>query len=192
MTKSKSSTKRKAADAAEGSKSTKKNKSGKRTAVHAVLMRNGDVQDFKRAKDKEEFVEDNKEIVHETKDFATVKDFKEWKKIKESAPVSPKSVMKTDSENGLIKMSPDDAKQVKEAVHMVNDLKPADGIYVYYKTTSRSNAVGVVIRFLDKSKTMLSELGGAQNRYILTFSSRVCPQLEQTPGRSSPTFLRMR
>jgi len=159
--------KRKASDGdidTKHTKKSKKNNHAKRTAIYAVLMRNGDVNDFKKLKDKNEFVEENKEIALETKDFRTTKDFKEWKKMKEAIPVSPKTAKKEEGENGLIKMSPDDAKKVHKCVSMVNDLKPADGIYVYWKTTSTSSAAGVVIRFLDKSKLKLSETGRGQNR----------------------------
>lgn len=119
--------------------------------VFGVLVSTGDIQEFTSVMERDEFVKEYDDIVTETKEFGSVAAFEEWKRAKRLSTPSPKSVM-TKSE-GLLKMSPDDARKVQAAVSRVRDSRPLETIVVDWKTTPRSMAVCLVIRMVDRSES---------------------------------------
>ena len=143
----------------EGDAPTKENE----TIVFGVLVSTGDIQEFTSIMERDEFVKEYDDIVTETKEFGSRAAFEEWKRTKRLSTPSPKSVV-TKSE-GLLKMSPDDARKVQAAVSRVRDSRPLETIVVDWKTTPRSMAVCLVIRMVDRSESTF-RISGFINRKL--------------------------
>lgn len=138
----------------------------------AYLLNNGKVETIARLAEIEEFEEENSYIIVEKERFSSKIDMDAWVTSREKRATSPGSSVK----NGQTtrKMTPEERKRLNKALIEIEHKRPSNRVELFYKTSSKSNAVVVVPRFLDEEgKDMWcikgEHVGVALNAYVGEF-----------------------